>query len=186
VRPAVRAPCTAAATAATANSRAAPLLPSPPRYKQNKKDKREGKPHSYPTRASKKDAFERLVGKMLPAHAVQKPGAAAAAAGWELRKGALPRVTVCVEMHRAHYTTIVRGLEKYDIDPEAFARAAQRKHACSVHCQALEGRHNVGKVEVMAQGEIANEVEHELVATYNLPAKAVENAAKTKKSKRRK
>lgn len=113
-----------------------------------------------PESLSKKELYKRWLDKMNPAYAiVEMPGSRIQ----KLGRGQPPKVLIEVSLRqgRKKYSTKVRGLEDYDIDPVAFSRDVTRRFACSSTIETEPvGRAALkkGHVELDFQGHLLEEL----------------------------
>lgn len=85
-----------------------------------------------------------------------------------IKKGSAPSVHVSVEKRQGNKRiTKIVGVEDFLIDPSAVAAECQRKFACSSTTHDLPGK-NQG-MEVVIQGNVADEVVEHLVQAYGIP-----------------
>jgi len=85
------------------------------------------------------------------------------------KKGPAPKVAVHIEKRGSKSVTIVQGLEVYGIDPVAFARASQKKHACSCTTHEVQNKSSAKFMEVVIQGNKADAVRFHLQSDYHIP-----------------
>ena len=74
----------------------------------------------------------------------------------------------------------VTGAEAYLIDPEELARTLGSKLATACATGELEGIKNVGKREVVAQGNAVEKVARILAEWYGVPSRFIDTADKLK------
>jgi translation initiation factor 2D len=123
-----------------------------------------------PETLSRKDIYKLWLNKMEPAFAlVEMPGNHIA----KLGRGKPPQVLIEVSLRqgRKKYSTKVRGLEDYGIDPVAFLREVTKRFACSGIVETEpEGRAALkkGYVELDFQGNLAEELQALLLGDEKL------------------
>lgn len=123
-----------------------------------------------PTTLLRKEIYKLWMNKMESAYAlVEMPGSRIA----KLGRGAPPQVSIEVSLRqgRKKYSTKVRGLEDYDIDPVAFTKEVTKRFACAGTVETEpEGRAALKKgcVELDFQGHLVEELRALLVGDEKL------------------
>ena len=130
---------------------------------------------AFPTHMSKSDVTKAWLNRFHPQTAVVRGGTRS------VKKGALQPVRVESDRRGGdRRITRVTGTEAYLIDPEELARTLGSKLATACATGELEGIKNVGKREVVAQGNAVEKVARILAEWYGVPSRFVETADKLK------
>jgi len=130
---------------------------------------------AFPTHMSKSDVTKAWLNRFHPQTAVVRGGTRS------VKKGALQPVRVESDRRGGdRRITRVTGMEAYLIDPEELARTLGSKLATACATGELEGIKNVGKREVVAQGNAVEKVARILAEWYGVPSRFVETADKLK------
>ncbi|CAM9209708.1 unnamed protein product, partial [Heterosigma akashiwo] len=91
-----------------------------------------------------------------------------------VRRGRIQPVLIEVEKRQGNkHMTKVSGLETYGVDPDIYARDAQRVFASSSSTEDVPGKNSRAKI-VLIQGHLANDVAENLTQTFQIPPKLIE------------
>ena len=130
---------------------------------------------AFPTHMSKSDVTKAWLNRFHPQTAVVRGGTRS------VKKGALQPVRVESDRRGGdRRITRVTGAEAYLIDPEELARTLGSKLATACATGELEGVKNVGKREVVAQGNAVEKVARILAEWYGVPSRFIDTADKLK------
>ena len=130
---------------------------------------------AFPTHMSKSDVTKAWLNRFHPQTAVVRGGTRI------VKKGALQPMRVESDRRGGdRRITRVTGMEAYLIDPEELARTLGSKLATACATGELEGIKNVGKREVVAQGNAVDKVARILAEWYDVPSRFVDTADKLK------
>ena len=130
---------------------------------------------AYPQRMSKSDVAKAWLHRFHPQTSVSRGGTRV------VKKGALQPLRVESDRRGGdRRITRVVGCETYLIDPEELARTLGVKLATACATGELEGCKNVGRREVVAQGNAVEKVARILVEHYGVPSKLVDTKDKLK------
>ena len=130
---------------------------------------------AFPTHMSKSDVTKAWLNRFHPQTAVVRGGTRI------VKKGALQPMRVESDRRGGdRRITRVTGMEAYLIDPEELARTLGSKLATACATGELEGIKNVGKREVVAQGNAVDKVARILAEWYDVPSQFVDTADKLK------
>ncbi|ACO65479.1 predicted protein [Micromonas commoda] len=130
---------------------------------------------AFPTHMSKSDVTKAWLNRFHPQTAVVRGGTRS------VKKGALQPVRVESDRRGGdRRITRVTGTEAYLIDPEELARTLGSKLATACATGELEGIKNVGKREVVAQGNAVEKVARILAEWYGVPSRFIDTADKLK------
>ena len=147
---------------------------------------------AFPTHMSKSDVTKAWLNRFHPQTAVVRGGTRIVKKGAlqpmrveSDRRGGDRRITRVQPSALATWAvdrriTRVTGMEAYLIDPEELARTLGSKLATACATGELEGIKNVGKREVVAQGNAVDKVARILAEWYDVPSRFVDTADKLK------
>jgi translation initiation factor 2D len=123
---------------------------------------------AYPTHMLKVDVNAAWVNRFHPQTRVQRGGREA------VKKGALKPVRVESDRRGGdRRVTRVAGMEVFFIEPNELSATLSAKLATSCAVVEVEGANNVGKMEVVAQGNAVEKVARILTEHYGVPSRLV-------------
>mmetsp|Transcript_19464 Transcript_19464/g.31514 ORF Transcript_19464/g.31514 Transcript_19464/m.31514 type:complete len:156 (+) Transcript_19464:123-590(+) len=129
----------------------------------------------YPTYLLKSDVTPAWINRFHPQTRLSRGGREF------VKKGALPHVRVESDRAGGHrHVTRCVGMETFLIDPNELAATLAVKLATACTVSEVEGAQNVGKCEVIAQGNAVEKVARILTEHYSIPARLVDSKDKLK------